>query len=68
MKTPILKNCGEFVERIIEEAEAKIKYQLPVKEHLYKIEPISKWFGDKDLPKFSSIKCSLKTYSGSLTT
>ncbi len=24
---------GEFVERIIKEAEAKIKYQLPVKEH-----------------------------------
>jgi REP element-mobilizing transposase RayT len=29
---------GEFVERIIEEAEAQIKYQLPVKEHLYKID------------------------------
>jgi hypothetical protein len=29
---------GEFVERVIKEAEAKIKYQLPVKEHHQKIE------------------------------
>jgi len=29
---------GEFVERIIKEAEAKIKYQLPVKEHHQKID------------------------------
>jgi len=29
---------GEFVERIIKEAEAKIKYQLPVKEHHHKID------------------------------
>ena len=28
---------GEFVERIIKEAEAKIKYQLPVKEQSQKI-------------------------------
>ena len=29
---------GEFVERVIKEAEAKIKYQLPVKEHHQKID------------------------------
>jgi REP element-mobilizing transposase RayT len=29
---------GDFVERIIKEAEAKIKYQLPVKEHHQKID------------------------------
>ena len=29
---------GEFVERIIKEADAKIKYQLPVKEHGQKID------------------------------
>ena len=29
---------GEFVERIIKEAEDKIKYQLPVKEHHHKID------------------------------
>ena len=28
---------GEFVERIIKEADAKIKYQLPVKEQAQKI-------------------------------
>jgi len=35
MKTRIY---GEFVERIIKEAEAKIRYQLPVREHHEKID------------------------------
>jgi putative transposase len=29
---------GEFVERIIKEAEAKIRYRLPVREHIEKID------------------------------